>query len=375
MNDEKQTAMAQATRLTQAGRLSEATALIQRALGADQQATTTPVPPPPTGRRWLARGNGMKGSPAVGRVLTGLRLPETLGPPEPQGLASPALSGRFLDASHTGADGERRYKLYPPSRFSGAPLPLVVMLHGGTQDAQDFAAGTRMNAQAERGSFLVAYPEQSPAANQMKYWNWFQPAHQRRGGGEPALIAGITRDILREYAVDAEQVYVAGFSAGGAMAAVMAATYGDLYAAVGVHSGLAYAAAHDVPSAFAVMKNGPTRDVQLPGDAPPLIVFHGDQDQIVDQVNAGQLVRQWRSTAAGFAESGPSTVHGPPVRGCRSYTRLVYPQGAGTPATEQWVIHGGGHAWSGGDAAASYSDPLGPDASAEMTRFFMQSRT
>ena len=202
----------------------------------------------------------------------------------------------------------------------------------------------------------MAYPEQSPAANQMKYWNWFQPAHQRRGGGEPALIAGITRDILREYAVDAEQVYVAGFSAGGAMAAVMAATYGDLYAAVGVHSGLAYAAAHDVPSAFAVMKNGPTRDVQLPGDAPPLIVFHGDQDQIVDQVNAGQLVRQWRSTAAGFAESGPSTVHGPPVRGCRSYTRLVYPQGAGTPATEQWVIHGGGHAWSGGDAQRA----LGP---------------
>ncbi|MDX6308671.1 MAG: hypothetical protein QOI06_1717 [Nocardioidaceae bacterium] len=375
MNDDKQTAMAQATRLTRAGRLNEATALIQRTLGAGHQATTTPVPPAPAGRRWFVREEATNGSAAGGRVLENLPRPDNLRAFEPHEGPSSLVSGSFLDASHTGADGERRYKLYLPSSYTGVPMPLVVMLHGGTQDAQDFAAGTRMNTQAERESFLVAYPEQSPAASQMKYWNWFQPTHQRRGAGEPALIAGITRDILREYAVDADQVYVAGFSAGGAMAAVMAATYGDLYAAVGVHSGLPYAAAHDVPSAFSVMKQGPTRDAQLPGDAPPLIVFHGDRDQIVNQVNAGRLVRQWRSAAAGGVESEPSTVHHSQVQGGRSYTRLVYPKGADTSATEQWVIHGGGHAWSGGGPDGSYTDPLGPDASAEMTRFFRQSRT
>ncbi|MBA2560290.1 MAG: PHB depolymerase family esterase, partial [Propionibacteriales bacterium] len=213
------------------------------------------------------------------RVPRALRRPTGDRTVEPGTRRAPARPGRFVDASYSRVDGERRYKVYLPSGYTGAPMPLVVMLHGGTQGAEDFAAGTSMNTLADRATFIVAYPEQPASANQMRYWNWFQPEHQRRGGGEPAIIAGITRDVLGTYAVDADQVSVAGFSAGGAMAVVMAATHPDLYAAAGVHSGLAYASANDIGSAFTVMKQGPSRVARLPGVAIPLIVFPGDRDQ------------------------------------------------------------------------------------------------
>ena len=352
--------MAEALRLTQSGRLSEATAVLQHRLAGcawsddrtgaseDLQAALPGLPGTVRSIDWSGKDR------RSARVATA------------RGAVTPGGEMRHL--THTANAGSRSYLLYVPSGYVGGPIPLIVMLHGGRQNAADFAAGTRMNEVAERHTFLVAYPEQSRGANHGGYWNWFRPADQHADAGEPSIVAGITREVMRDLAVDPARVYVAGLSAGGAMAAVMAATYPDLYAAAGIHSGIAYCAAHDVGSAFSAMRTGGT---PAPSSTMPLIVIHGDRDTVVAKVNADKIIAS-RLAAGDIADQdAPVTT---PHRSGRSYTRRVYRDRDGLAVAESMIVHGGGHAWYGGSPAGSYTDSVGPDASAEMIRFFLEHR-
>jgi poly(hydroxyalkanoate) depolymerase family esterase len=278
-----------------------------------------------------------------------------------------ALPGTFSEGSYTNSAGTRSYKLYVPSGYKGEPAPLVVMLHGCTQDPDDFAHGTKMNALAEEMNCLVVYPAQSRQANASRCWNWFSDVDQKRDQGEPSIIAGITREIMGKHAIDPAQVYVAGLSAGGAMATIMGTLYPELYAAVGVHSGLPFASAHDLPSALAAMK-GQLQRQNKPGQSIPIIVFHGDQDHTVHPTNGDELMVHARDAAEAMAVEPGRVPDG------HSFTRTMHKRADGKVQGEHWVIHGAGHAWSGGSARGSYTDGKGPDASREMMRFFSTHR-
>lgn len=279
---------------------------------------------------------------------------------------------RFLSGSCTNRAGTRAYKLYIPSSYYGEALPLVVMLHGCKQDPDDFAAGTGMNRLAERYKFLVLYPAQAHRANSLNCWRWFNPAHQQRDRGEPSIIADITRQVMSKYRVDPDRVYVAGLSAGGSMAAILAARYSELYAAVAIHSGLPLGAANNLASAIEAMKAGASAPLAPYRQAVPVIVFHGDRDSRVHPVNGVHALSQCMSfSAEGKREervAGRTSMQATGTR--RAYTQTIVYCSENKPIAEHWVIHGSGHAWSGGSRAGSYTDPEGPDASSEMIRFF-----
>ena len=393
MNDQMHTGMAEATRLTQQGRLDEATAAIQRALGgtfapAAQEGPSdtnepievisrlvretpaegrTPTPRRPGAAEWTAPGPTL--------LTHGVQLPPGMKAGKLTSVSVPE-GGRFVERSYTNSSGTRSYKLYIPSGYTGQAVPLIVMLHGCTQNPDDFATGTRMNELSEEHTFLVAYPAQAGNANMQKCWNWFQSTDQQRGRVEPSLIAGITSQVIDEYEVAEGRVYVAGMSAGGAMAAIMGSTYPDLYAAVGVHSGLAPGSAHDMSSAFTAMRQGGPvvahKDVAGGEyrETLPTILFHGDGDTTVHPRNGECLLAH---LARGGNGSSPrvSTSQGQ-VPGGYKYTRFTYRDAEGRDLVERWSVHGLGHAWSGGTYPGSYTDPRGPDASAEMVRFFEQ---
>ncbi len=308
------------------------------------------------------KGLGLEGMmPGLGQSVP---TPE---PPLPDGAL-------FLDLRYSCAAGARRYRLYVPSSAGEGLQGLIVMLHGCTQNPVDFAVGTRMNALAEEHRLLIVYPAQTRGDNPMSCWNWFRPGDQMRDTGEPAIIAGLTESVRVQYAIPTGRAFVAGLSAGGAMAAIMGETYPELYGAVGIHSGLAYGSANDVMSAFTVMRG--QVGIELPpsnkhGAAgteanPRMIVFHGSADTTVHPSNAERIIA---SQGESLGKSSRSE-HGP-SGDIRAYTRLVSERDDGTHAIECWMIEGAQHAWSGGHPRGSYTDPRGPNASAAMVRFFL----
>ncbi len=427
MHPSLQDLIREATKLTRAGRLDEATATIQRALRVmrgDRADAVRPAPPadgrfePPapaasaretalggperfrssveaaTGAQQLEEGFDMEqrknielahGDSQPGFTALGRRLV----PRSAAGVVrDPSGRSAFVDGVFEHAGTTRRYRLYIPAGHDARALPLVVMLHGCNQSPEDFAAGTGMNARAGEQGFFVLYPEQAQEANPARCWNWFQQDHQLRGLGEPALIAAMAQAMVLRHGLDGRRVYIAGLSAGGAMAAIVAAAYPDVFAAVGVHSGLAPGAANTLPDALAAMRGGAAGPhqqgqgkgkSQVPVSGPlirpqilvPTIVFHGDQDRTVHPRNGEQVIAaamERPGTMPATSEQQLRTERGVSAGG-QNYTRSQH--GAqGQATSEHWSLHGAGHAWSGGRAEGSYTDPSGPDATGEMLRFF-----
>lgn len=359
--------MEEATRLTRAGKLQEAMALLQGGV--------------PEARHEEAPDNAYRGGQTFDGTCQVIDEEEPIIKPASDtsasqpGHARQTGMGTFTPGHFSNHAGARDYKLYTPSGYHGQALPLVVMLHGCTQNPDDFAAGTNMNRLAEEQLCCVLYPAQPMTANHSKCWNWFKAEDQQREGGEPAILAGMTRHIIESHRLDASRVYVAGLSAGAAMATTLAMTYPDLFAAVGIHSGLPHGVAQSLPDALGAMQGGTgplgggkAKGASWASDV-PAIIFHGDRDTTVHPSNAERVAAQYRtSRRAGAAVEKGKVANG------HGYTCTTYHNAKGEPLLEQWQIHGAGHAWSGGSTQGSYTDPKGPNASKEMLRFFLQHR-
>lgn len=359
-------ALRRATRMMRPVKLTKATRSVQKAMAGQMVkaalAPLTAMTPKTTKPRRLAVP---KVGRALGAVLAQLLLPGAK--QAPAGKVTPRIpkGAKYLARNHRNAAGSRGYRLYIPASPAKG---LILMLHGCSQTPDDFANGTHMNALGERHGLVIAYPGQTAGHNQAACWNWFKPGHQTRGSGEPAILASLARKLAGEFGLKHDAVFVAGLSAGGAMAAILAEVYPDVFAAAGVHSGLARGAAKDVVSAMSAMrKGGKSAAPGSAGSANPMrwIIFQGDNDSTVHPSNAAQIVAQ----ALG-GNATPNRISARSVRG-RGYVRSDFAAADGAVLLELWMLQGGGHAWSGGRAAGSYTDTSGPDASAQMVRFFL----
>ena len=383
-------ALLKATRMTGMGRLMDATRLIQKALLKSVSAATAghadaDVPVHRTKQK------------AANDTVSDVEVKEPAHEvSRDAGIPVEVFVPRARKAAFTKKtflfDGEHYpYRLYIPAmpitpevaRASSAQaaMPLIVLLHGCKQDAQDFAHGTAMNALAEQHGFMVLYPEQISKANSQMCWNWFEPDHQQLGRGEPGMIAALTQYVIASYqagdgdsdsvlaVADPSRVYIAGLSAGGAMAAVVAGLYPDVFVALGVHSGLPAGAAQNLLSALAAMRLGAKGEGV---SALPTIVFHGCADKTVHPDN-GENISD--AAVAAFTASGQSLARKSISVGDgkeQNTKRITYRGDDGLSYVEHWQINEGPHAWSGGDAKGSYTDPDGPSASEAMLAFFMQ---
>jgi poly(hydroxyalkanoate) depolymerase family esterase len=385
-------AIERASKLTRAQNLVEATRVLMHGLTNAGSAAPAPQEAAPPTAPWIEklteRAKSFAGdyTPDAASARVALPLGETLErlkkgelPDLGQGMGALAKlrkapqvivpdGASYLARTFACDAGMRPYKVYVPARRGEGQLPLVIMLHGCTQTADDFAVGTGMNALAEEHGFIVVYPEQVMTANHLGCWNWFNPQDQLRDRGEPSIIAGLTRALISEMSIDPERVFVAGLSAGGAMVEVMSATYPDLYAGACVHSGLVYGVASDTASAFVAMNGKSQGRAKRARDRVRTIIFHGAADQRVHPTNGELILAEAR---AGLSRHHRETTELGNANG-RHYSRTVVADARGVPQVEYWNIEGLGHAWSGGSPEGSHTDRRGPDASREMMRFFLQ---
>ncbi|MBU4527799.1 MAG: PHB depolymerase family esterase [Hoeflea sp.] len=369
--------MRRMNRLMGSAQMTKATRSLQRAMtGIMVKSALAPIAALKQKAAKPRKAAAPKTGRGLGAVLKQLSTAGSLAPAtrsRSEGRAAPPripAGAHNIERTHRSAAGSRRYKLYLPASRATQPNGLIVMLHGCKQSPDDFARGTNMNALAEKHGLAIAYPAQTGGHNAAACWNWFKPGDQRRGAGEPAILASLTRKLMKEFGLERDSVFVAGLSAGGAMAVILADVYPDVFSAAGVHSGLARGAACNVITAMSAMHKGggsagfarPT-----PAQSNPVrrIIFHGDADSTVHPSNASLIV-----AAAVGEDAAPAKIGNRSVRG-RGYARSDFTGSDGMVLVELWMIEGAGHAWSGGRAAGSYTDSKGPNASAEMIRFFM----
>ena len=301
-------------------------------------------------------------------------------------------SGIWQQYTYNGPAGSRPYFVYTPANYQvGTAVPLMVMLHGCTQTPADFAAGTQMDQLADQKQFIVVYPQQTSTYNQEKCWNWFDSADQSRGNGEPAIIAGIVQAVEQttsQWTIDTHRIYAAGLSAGAAMTVILGATYPDIFAAIGVQSGLEYQAATSSTDAYTALRQGgpdPARQGQAAYNAMgsaarvvPTITFHGTSDYLVYPINGEQVVRQWMQTdhlashnAYNASFNSPTSTTNGQVAGGHSYSVYTWNDNNGNEVQEYWLVNGMGHGWSGGSSSGTYTDPQGPGATQAIYNFFL----